>query len=104
MGIWSIFLEDFGGIKLFKLLYSIGVTNNHLFIEFTREKQYKYGHELAVLSDEMSDRGLVTLIEYNNLNNLIPPKSSNEEEEIEEGEDEMIRVIKDTVGSRYSAW
>ena len=70
---------------------------NHLFIEFTREKQYEHGHELAVLLDEMLDRGLVTPIEYNKLNSLIPPKSSNEEEEIEEGEDEMSRVIKDTV-------
>ena len=70
---------------------------NHFFIKFTREKQYEHGHELAVLLDDMLDRGLVTPTEYNNLNNLIPPKSSNEEEEIEEGEDEMSRVIKDTV-------
>ena len=46
----------------------------------------------------MLDRGLVTPIEYNNLNSLIviPDKSSNEEEG-EEEEDEMTRVIKDTV-------
>ena len=46
----------------------------------------------------MLDRGLDTPIEYNNLNSLIviPDKPSNEEEEVEE-EDEMTRVIKDTV-------
>ena len=46
----------------------------------------------------MLDRGLVTPIEYNNLNSLIviPDKSANEEE-VEEEEDEMTRFIKDTV-------
>ena len=69
---------------------------NHLFIKFTREKQYEHGHELTLLLDEMLDRGLVTPIEYNNLNSLIviPDKSS--DEEVDE-EDEMTRVIKDTV-------
>ena len=67
----------------------------NLFIKFTREKQYEHGHELTELLDEMLDRGLVTPIEYNNLNGLIfiPDKSANEEEE----KDEMTRVIKDTV-------
>ena len=70
---------------------------NHLFIQFTREKQYEHGHELTVLLGEMLYRGLVTPIEYNNLNSLIviPDKSSYEEEEEEEGE--MRRVIKDAV-------
>ena len=70
---------------------------NHLFIKFTREKQYEHGHELTVLSDEMLDRGLFTSIEYGNLNSLIviPDKSSNEEKE--EEEDEMTRGITDTV-------
>ena len=74
---------------------------NHLFIKFTREKQYEHRYELTVLLDEMLDRGLVTPIEYNNLNSLIviPAKSSNEEEEEdEEEEDGMRRVIKVTVG------
>ena len=68
---------------------------NHLFIKFTREKQYEHGHELTVLLDEMLYRGLVTPIEYNNLI-VIPDKPPNEEEE-EEEEDEMTRVIKDNV-------
>ena len=65
---------------------------NHLFIKFTREKQYEHGHEFTLLLDEMLDRGLVAPIEYNNLNSLIviPDKFSNEEEE-EEEEDEMTR-------------
>ena len=71
---------------------------NLLFIKFTKEKQNGHGNEFILLLDEMLDRGLVTPIEYNNLNSLIviPDKSSNEEEE-EEEEDEMPRVIKDTV-------
>ena len=55
-------------------------------------------HELTLLLDEMLDRGLVAPIEYNNLNSLIviSDKSSNEEEE-EVEEDEVTRVIVDTV-------
>ena len=61
---------------------------NYLFVKFTREKQYEHGLELTVLLDEMLDRGVVTSIDYNNLNTLIviPDKSSNEEEEEEEEE------------------
>ena len=77
---------------------------NHLFIKFTREKQYEDGHELTILLDEMFDRGLVTPTEYNNLNSLIviPDNSSNEEEE-EKEEDDLTRVIKDTVDHVISA-
>ena len=75
---------------------------NHLFLEFTREKQYENGHELAILSDKMLDRGLVTPIEYSKLNSLIAVPAEEEDENAvpdkkQEEEDEMSRVIKETV-------
>ena len=70
---------------------------NQLFVEFTRDKKHEHGHKLlTVLLDEMLERGTITPLEYNKLNNPIalPEKSSDEGAE---KEDEMTRVIKDTV-------
>ena len=68
---------------------------NQLFVEFTRDKKHEHGHELTVLN-EMLERGTITPLEYNKLNSVIaiPEKSSDEDAE---AEDEMTRVIKDTV-------
>ena len=68
---------------------------NQLFVEFTRDKTHVHGHELTVLLDEMLERGTITPLEYNKLDSVIalPEKSSEGAEE----EDEMTRVIKDTV-------
>ena len=70
---------------------------NPLFVEFTRDKKHDHGHELTVLLGEMLERGSIAPLEYNRLNGVIaiPEKSSNEG--TEEEENEMTRVIKDTV-------
>ena len=69
---------------------------NQLFFEFTRDKKHEHEHELTVLLDEMLERGSIAPLEYNRLNSFIaiPEKSSDESAE---EEDEMTRVIKDTV-------
>ena len=76
---------------------------NHLLIEFTREKKPESGQELAILLDKMQDRGLVTAVEYSKLNSLIDVPLAGEDditvsdkEEVEE-ENEMARIIKETV-------
>ena len=65
---------------------------NQLLNEFTRTKEHV--PELNVLLDEMLNRGLVILKEYNNLNSLIPKGETGEEEE---ENDRMTRVIKNSV-------
>ena len=69
---------------------------NQLFVEFTRDKKHEHVHYLTVLLDEMLERGTLAPLEYNKLNSVIaiPEKSS---DEVAEEEDEMTRVIKDTV-------
>ena len=69
---------------------------NQLFVEYTRDKKHGHGHELTVLLAEMLERGSIAPLEYNRLNSVIalPEKSSDEGAE---EEDEMKRVIKDTV-------
>ena len=69
---------------------------NQLFDEFTRDKMYEHGHELTVLSDEMLVGGNITPLEYNKLNNAIAIPERSSDEGAQE-EDEMTRVIKDTV-------
>ena len=76
---------------------------NHLLIEYTRQKKSESGQELAILLDKMLDRGLVTAVEYSKLNSLIAVPLADEDEiavsdkEEEKEEDEMSRVIKETV-------
>ena len=70
---------------------------NQLFVEFTRDKKHEHGHELTVLLDEMLERGTITPLEYNKLNSVIAITEKSFDEGAEE-EDEMTRVIKDTVG------
>ena len=71
---------------------------NQLFVEFTRDKKHEHGHELTVLLDEMLERGSIAPLEYNRLNSdtAILEKSSDEGAE---EEDEMTRVIEDTVAN-----
>ena len=69
---------------------------NQLFVEFTRDKKHKHGHELTVLLDEMLERGSIAPMEYNRLNSVIAISEKSSDEGAEE-EDEMIKVIKDTV-------
>ena len=69
---------------------------NQLFVGFTRDKKHEHGHGLTVLLDEMSERGFITLLKYNNLNSVIAIPEKYSDEGAEE-EDEMRRVIKDTV-------
>ena len=63
---------------------------NQLFVEFTRDKKHEHGHKLlTVLLDEMLERGTITPLEYNKLNNPIalPEKSSDEGAEKEDEND-----------------
>ena len=69
---------------------------NQLFVEFTRDKNYEHGHELTVLWDEMLERGTITPLEYNKLNSVIAILEKSSDEGVEE-EDQMTRVIEDTV-------
>ena len=69
---------------------------NQLFVEFTRDKKHKHRHELTVLLDEMLEHGTITPLEYNKLNSVIATPEKSSDEGAEE-EDEMARVIKDTV-------
>ena len=67
---------------------------NQLFVEFTRDKKHEHGHELL---DEMLERGSITPLEYNRLNSVIAIPEKSSDGGAEEEEDEMTRVIKDTV-------
>ena len=69
---------------------------NQFFVEFTRDKKHEHGHELTVLWDEMVERGTITPLEYNKLNSVIAIPENFSDEDAEE-EDEMARVINDTV-------
>ena len=69
---------------------------SQLFIEFRRDKKHDHGHELTVLLDEILERGSIAPLEYNRLNSVIALPEKYSDEGAEE-EDEMTRVIKDTV-------
>ena len=69
---------------------------NLLFREFTRDKKHEHCHELTVLLDEMLERGSIAPLEKNRLNSVIAIPEKPSDEGTEE-ENEMTRVIKDTV-------
>ena len=69
---------------------------NQLFVEFTRDEKHEHGHELTVLLDEMLEPGSIASLEHNRLNSIIAIPEKSADEGAEE-EDEMTRVIKDSV-------